>query len=244
MLKYLTTAMMMLPSIVFADTFVQSQSTEIYGSKVLSKLWNWNSIEVRTVNIGDEFIDFCNGKADAVLSFRKIKNCSIKYQEYVLGYDTITLSATYRNDYVKPFILTKEQIGEILSKNITWWDEVDSSLPHKVIEIYATHFFQNALKDVFDNVNENSLIPMPNDLPYIISKITLTQDAIGVFSISDTMANLDKIRPIVVDQPPSINSVNNKKYTLMRPLTLYVSSNFKYNGVVESFKNADFGLMK
>ena len=227
-----------LTSPALADTIIMSPTAEPYGTQVISKFWIHPDIK-----ISNDFTDFCNGSATAMLSFKPLTNCPIQYQQYILGYDIITLSVTYRNDYINPLIITKDQLKTILTNNTTWWDQLSPNLPHTIIEIYASNNMVAALSDIVPIAN-NSIIQMPNENEYIISKITISNDGIAVLPYKDTMNNLDRIRPIVVDAPASNNNIINKTYPLMRPLSLYVSTNFRYPALITEFQKADFNLLK
>lgn len=240
-------ALAFIPTTAMGGTIhmVETPASHLYVSSVLQTYSSWNRPEVESVNPGSEFTKFCSGTVDIVGSFRLMSDdekqtCSkIHITQYIIGYEIVSFVMTYRNMPAAPFIFTEKQVREALSKPHVMWSDIDKNLPHTMIEVYGLNSQVKATVEgiLSESITTDSWIDAGNDSDWIISKISTSPDAVGVFTYSFAMNNLDKLRPLVLGTAPSSANISSKVYPFQRPLVLYINNDLRNgaDGIANEF---------
>ena len=227
-------ALATVPTNAFAATLHMDevQSSHHYTTAVVQNFTlPWSKPEINPVDPGNEFVNFCNGTADLVTSFRLMTNSEkrvcekngIIINQNVIGYEIVSFAMTYRKSPSVPFIFTQEQIAKALSKPRPMWSDIDSSLPHTMIEFYGLNQkIHDSVEGILSTkITTDAWIDAGNDNELAITKISTSPDSIGVFSYSFVMNNLDKLHPLVIGEVPSIANVQSGAYPFLRPFIVF-----------------------
>lgn len=234
------------------------------------KFTDYKSPIVEAIGTGSGLKLFCTSAKEGIiaLSARKITNqerllCQQqkinKIGELILGYDGIILASNAKQP---TYQLTKRQIflalaakipyqGKLVDNFYTHWQQIDSSLPNKPIEIYlpsdtsGTRVIFNELImestciELIEYINEykdlinrkqacqlfrdgTQIIEIAKGENLIIKKLSTNQVALGLIGFNFLLANTGVISAAIIEQiKPSAFSIANHSYPLIRPLYIY-----------------------
>lgn len=145
-------------------------------------------------------------------------------KEFKLGIDALTISVHPENPILSiKDDLTTEELKKIFAGEYMYWDELDSSLPHKEIVVVirdlsggAHEVFQKAVMG--DTQVRADAIQSPS-MGALVAKIIENKDAIGYASYGMVNQNLGSLVPLKVDGvEPTEDNIINGSYKISRPL--------------------------
>ncbi|AGY92437.1 hypothetical protein SPICUR_07370 [Spiribacter curvatus] len=169
--------------------------------------------------------------------------------EAKIGSDGIVIAQSADNE---PLDLTREQIlmavaaevpqdGELVDNPYTNWNEIDSSLPDREIEVLgppSTSGTRDAFEELaLEEVSVEAGYPEPYstiraDGPYvdsgendnlIVQRIRENQTAVGIFGYSFLAENSDTLQAAAVDGvEPTVENISQDAYPVARSLWFYV----------------------
>ncbi|HZK57576.1 MAG TPA: phosphate ABC transporter substrate-binding protein [Clostridia bacterium] len=143
---------------------------------------------------------------------------------FTLGIDALTISVNPENPLTKiRDNLTMEEVKKIFAGEYKYWDEIDSSLPHKEMVVVirdlgggAHEVFQKSVMGDTD-VREDA-IQAPS-MGALVTKVIENKDAIGYASFGMVNQNKGKLIPLKVDEvEASKENIASGLYKISRPL--------------------------
>jgi len=188
---------------------------------------------------------------------RCMENGVTDITEALIGSDGIVIAQSNDN---APLELTREQIllavaakvpqnGELVDNPYTSWNQIDSSLPNREIEVLgppSTSGTRDAFEElVMEGASESAGYPeeytdIRTDGGYvdsgendnlIVQRIRENKDAVGVFGYSFLAENSDTISAATVDGvAPTTESISREEYPVARSLWFYIKQ--AHEGVV------------
>lgn len=173
---------------------------------------------------------------------QKLKDKNIKYHEFKIAQDGVTVAVNKDNDFVKE--LDKKQLKEIYSGKAKTWKDVNSSWPDKKINAVSPNsshgtydFFEEEVMDKQDIKAEKNA-----DTNAIVSSVTKNKEGIGYFGYNFYEQNKDKLKEVKIKDDngkvtePTKKTIQNNSYALSRPLFMYVKDDaMKKNDVMSEF---------
>ena len=143
---------------------------------------------------------------------------------FKLGIDALTISVNPENPLLKiKDSLSTEEVKKIFAGKYKYWDEIDSSLPHREIVVAirdlgggAHEVFQKSIMGDTD-VREDA-IQAPS-MGALVTKVIENKDAIGYASFGMVNQNEGKLIPLKVDGIEATKeNIVNGSYKISRPL--------------------------
>ncbi|REJ65430.1 MAG: phosphate-binding protein [Planctomycetota bacterium] len=184
---------------------------------------------------------------------RATENGVAKITEAVIGYDGIAFAQNAKNEQIS---VTLQQItlavaaevpdpegsGKLVANPYTFWDEISSDLPHRVIKIYGpptTSGTRDAFKELcmeavtaeieaygkkYSRVRQDGVwVDSGENDNLIVQKLTQDRNAFGVFGFSFLEENRDKIQGVKVDDvEANMETISSGEYPLSRSLFFYI----------------------
>ncbi len=145
-------------------------------------------------------------------------------KEFKLGIDALTVSINPENPLLKiKDDLSTEEIKKIFSGEYKYWDEVESSLPHREIVVVirdlgggAHEVFQKSIMG--DTEVREDAIQAPS-MGALVTKVIENKDAIGYASFGMVNQNIGKLIPLKVDGVEATKeNIVSGSYKISRPL--------------------------
>lgn len=145
-------------------------------------------------------------------------------KEFKLGIDALTVSINPENPLLKiKDDLSTEEIKKIFSGEYKYWDEVESSLPHREIVVVirdlgggAHEVFQ---KSVMGDVEVREDAIQAPSMGALVTKVIENKDAIGYASFGMVNQNEGKLIPLKVDGVEATKeNIVSGSYKISRPL--------------------------
>lgn len=225
---------------------------------------NYNvQIPIGVSGTGGGFKRFTNGETDIQNASRKIKddevekarNNGIKYTEYVVAYDGITLCVSKENTFVDS--LTVEELKKMWEPNssIKTWKDLREEWPDKTIKFYSPgpdsgtfDFFTEAIVEKSKAIR-NDINPSEDD-NVLVQGVAGDSNAIGFFGYSFYEENEEKLRAIKVDNGdgaigPTFDTIKTGTYApLSRELYIYVNDASMEKEQVKAFVKYYLGNAK
>lgn len=173
---------------------------------------------------------------------KKLEDKGIKYHEFKIAQDGVTIAVNKDNDFVKE--LTKSQLKDIYSGKAKTWKDVNSSWPDKKINAVSPNsshgtydFFEEEVMDKQDIKAEKNA-----DTNAIVSSVTKNKEGIGYFGYNFYEQNKDKLKEVKIKDDngkvtePTKKTIQNGSYALSRPLFIYAKDkSLKDNKVMSEF---------
>lgn len=190
-----------------------------------------------TSGTGGGFEKFLSGSTDFSNASRPIKDeekkklddKGIKYDEFKVAQDGVTITVNKENDFVKE--LTKEQLKEIYSGEAKSWKDVNPKWPDKEIKAYSpdqSHgtydFFTEEIMDKGDIKAEKNA-----DTNVIVQSVQKNEQGIGYFGYNFYEQNKDKLKEVKIKDDkgkltePTKKTIQDGSYALSRPLYIYTN---------------------
>ncbi|MDT3959944.1 PstS family phosphate ABC transporter substrate-binding protein [Staphylococcus kloosii] len=191
-----------------------------------------------TAGTGGGFEKFIAGNTDFSNASRpiedeekqKLKEKGIKYNEFKIAQDGVTIAVNKDNDFVKE--LDKNQLKEIYSGKAKTWKDVDSKWPAKKIKAFSpdqSHgtfdFFTEEIMDKGDiKADKNA------DTNTIVKSVENNKQGIGYFGYNFYEQNKDKLKEVKIKDDngkltqPTKKTIQNGSYALSRPLYTYTNT--------------------
>ena len=210
----------------------------------------WAKISSGQAGTGAGFQKFIAGETDFSDASRPIKDeekkkledKGIKYHEFKIAQDGVTIAVNKDNDFVKE--LTKSQLKDIYSGKAKTWKDVNSSWPDKKINAVSPNsshgtydFFEEEVMDKQDIKAEKNA-----DTNAIVSSVTKNKEGIGYFGYNFYEQNKDKLKEVKIKDDngkvtePTKKTIQNGSYALIRPLFIYAKDkSLKDNKVMSEF---------
>ncbi|MBU5675520.1 phosphate ABC transporter substrate-binding protein [Alkaliphilus sp. MSJ-5] len=145
-------------------------------------------------------------------------------KEFKLGIDALTVSINPENPLLKiKDDLSTEEVKKIFSGEYKYWDEVESSLPHREIVVVirdlgggAHEVFQKSVMG--DTEVREDAIQAPS-MGALVTKVIENKDAIGYASFGMVNQNIGKLIPLKVDGVEATKeNIVSGSYKISRPL--------------------------
>ena len=203
-----------------------------------------------TSGTGGGFEKFISGETDFSNASRPIKDeekkkledKGIKYKEYKIAQDGVTVTVNKDNDFVKS--LSKDQLKEIYSGKAKTWKDVNSKWPDKKIKAFSpdqSHgtfdFFTEEVMDKGDIKAEKNA-----DTNVIVQSVEKNKEGIGYFGYNFYQQNKDKLKEVKIkddkgkDTEPTKKTIQDNSYALSRPLFIYAKEkSLKENKAFQEF---------
>lgn len=245
---------MYVPDAVTGDVITAGSSTVFPLSERMAELFQQEgytgNITVDSIGTGAGFERFCvAGESDISNASRAIKDSEIEQcqaigrepLEFRVATDGLAIVVSADNDFVTG--LTKEQIAQIFSGEVTTWDQVDASYPAEAISVYSPgadsgtfdYFVEAIMGPHFPDADgkadlakgKEALLAVPGaqyseDDNVLVQGVEGSPYAIGYFGYAYYSENTGSLKPLAVDGvDPSEATVNDGSYPLSRPLFIY-----------------------
>ena len=173
---------------------------------------------------------------------QKLESKNIKYKEFKIAQDGVTVAVNKDNDFVKE--LDKKQLKEIYSGKAKTWKDVDSKWPDKKINAVSPNS-SHGTYDFFEDevMNKEDIKAEKNaDTNAIVSSVTKNKEGIGYFGYNFYEQNKDKLKEVKIKDDkgqatePTKKTIQDSSYALSRPLYIYVNEKaLKDNKVMSNF---------
>jgi phosphate transport system substrate-binding protein len=203
-----------------------------------------------TAGTGGGFEKFIAGNTDFSNASRpikdeekqKLKEKGIKYNEFKIAQDGVTIAVNKDNEFVKE--LDKNQLKEIYSGKAKTWKDVNSKWPAKKIKAFSpdqSHgtydFFTEEIMNKGDiNAEKNA------DTNTIVQSVTKNKQGIGYFGYNFYEQNKDKLKEVKIKDAngkltePTKKTIQDGSYALSRPLYTYTNEKkLKENKGLQAF---------
>lgn len=188
---------------------------------------------------------------------RCMENGVTDITEALIGYDGIVLAQSVDND---PVALTREHImlavaaqvpmnGELVDNPYTNWNEIDSSLPDREIEILGpptTSGTRDAFEELvmeatseglgygeeYTNIRADGVyVDSGENDNLIVQRINQNTEALGIFGYSFLVENSDIVQAATIDGvEPEPEAIGSGEYPVARSLWFYIKE--AHEGVV------------
>ena len=190
-----------------------------------------------TAGTGGGFEKFIAGNTDFSNASRPIKDeekkklqdKNIKYHEYKVAQDGVTITVNKDNDFVDT--LTKDQLKDIYSGKDKTWKDVNSKWPNKKIKAFSpdqSHgtydfFTEEVMNDGDIKADKNA------DTNVIVKSVQDNKEGIGYFGYNFYEQNKDKLKEVKIKDndgkvtKPTKKTIQNDSYALSRPLFIYTN---------------------
>lgn len=190
-----------------------------------------------TAGTGGGFEKFIAGNTDFSNASRPIKDeekkklqdKNIKYHEYKVAQDGVTITVNKDNDFVDT--LTKDQLKDIYSGKDKTWKDANSKWPDKKIKAFSpdqSHgtydfFTEEVMNDGDIKADKNA------DTNVIVKSVQDNKEGIGYFGYNFYEQNKDKLKEVKIKDndgkvtKPTKKTIQNDSYALSRPLFIYTN---------------------
>lgn len=173
---------------------------------------------------------------------QKLEDKNIKYKEFKIAQDGVTVAVNKDNDFVKE--LSKDQLKKIYSGEAKTWKDVDSSWPNKEIKAFSPNsshgtydFWEEEVMDKQDIKAQKN-----GDTNVIVQSVEKNKESIGYFGYNFYKQNKDKLKEVKIkgddgkSVEPTKKTIQDGSYPLSRPLFLYVKEkSLEDNDVMREF---------
>ncbi len=245
---------MYMPDAVTGDIVTAGSSTVFPLSERMAELFQQEgyagNVTVDSIGTGAGFERFCKtGETDISNASRAIKDsekeaCAAIGREPIefrVGTDALAVVVSAENDFVSD--LSKEQLAQIFSGEVTTWDQVDPAFPAEAIEVYSPgadsgtfdYFVEAILGPHFPNAEgkadnakgEEALLGVEGaqfseDDNVLVQGVEGSPYAIGYFGYAYFSENQGALKAINVEGvAPNQEDIDNGTYPLARPLFIY-----------------------
>jgi phosphate transport system substrate-binding protein len=248
------------PDAVTGDIITAGSSTVFPLSERMAELFQnegyTGNVTVDSIGSGAGFERFCKtGETDVANASRKIKDAEVELCKalpaprepiaFRVGTDALTVVVSTENDFVTA--LTKEQLKQIYTSEVTKWNEVDAAFPAEDILVYGP----GADSGTFDYFNEVIVAPFflnadgkadiaagkaallgaagaqfSEDDNVLVQGVEGSKYAIGYFGFAYFNENQGKLKAVAVEGvEPSQTTVDDGSYPISRPLFIYSDAN-------------------
>jgi len=246
------------PDAVEGDIITAGSSTVFPLSERMAELFQQEgytgNVTVDSIGTGGGFERFCKtGESDVANASRAIKDSEAELCaaigrepiEFRVGTDALAVVVSAGNDFVTA--LSKEQLGQIFSGQLTTWDQVDASYPAEAIQVYSP----GADSGTFDYFNEVVVAPLyldadgkadiaageeailgvpgaqfSEDDNVLVQGLEGSPYAIGYFGYAYFAENEGALKAVAVEGvEPSQATVDDGSYPISRPLFIYSDAN-------------------
>jgi len=220
---------------------------------------------------GSGFAKFCRGETDLSDASRPIKQSELDtctangvtgITEFLIAYDGLSVVVPIGNTFAQN--LTVKQLCRIWTQNtsagacgsagphVTRWDELDPTWPNQDIKLFGPgtdsgtydYFIEVILTPTGDRITSN-FFPSEDD-NILVQAVANEPYGLGYFGFAYLEANLDKIRPVAIDDGnpangdgpilPSETTIKDGTYApLSRPLFIYGSAKSLERAMVKDF---------
>ncbi|MFL5761650.1 MAG: PstS family phosphate ABC transporter substrate-binding protein [Thermomicrobiales bacterium] len=201
-------------------------------------------VKVDISGTGGGFKRFCNGETDVQDASRPIKDpdevkaCAdkgIKYFEYEVAYDGVTLVVNSANDFID--CMTVDQLKQLWQKDSTvkTWKDLNPDWPDKEVSLYGpgtdsgTFDYFTEVINGEQGVSREDYTPSEDD-NVLVEGVAGDENALGYFGFAYYANNTDKLKAVKVDNGngcvgPSKDTIRDSSYApLSRPLFIYINA--------------------
>ncbi len=226
--------------------------TTKYPTPVIESTGSGGGLKLFSEGVGERTPDISNASRRMKVSeFERCQENGVEdIHEVLIGYDGISLCENVDNPELN---LTREEVllavaaevpqdGQLVENPYTYWDEINSSLPHREITIYGpptTSGTRDAFEElVMEAASENMpeyggeyskirddgvYVPAGENDNLIVQRLTKDTKALGIFGYSFLDNNRDKIQAVSIDGvDPEADTISSGEYPVARSLFFYV----------------------
>ena len=226
--------------------------TTKYPTPVIESTGSGGGFKLFSEGVGERTPDISNASRRMKVSeFERCQENGVEaIHEVLIGFDGISLCENVDNPELN---LTREEVllavaaevpqdGQLVENPYTYWDEINSSLPHREITIYGpptTSGTRDAFEElVMEAASENMpeyggeyskirddgvYVPAGENDNLIVQRLTKDTEALGIFGYSFLDNNRDKIQAVSIDGvAPEADSISSGEYPVARSLFFYV----------------------
>jgi len=226
--------------------------TTQYPTPVIESTGSGGGLKLFSEGVGERTPDISNASRRMKVSeFERCQENGVEdIHEVLIGFDGISLCENVDNPELN---LTREEVllavaaevpqdGQLVENPYTYWDEINSSLPHREITIYGpptTSGTRDAFEElVMEAASENMpeyggeyskirddgvYVPAGENDNLIVQRLTKDTKALGIFGYSFLDNNRDKIQAVSIDGvAPEADSISSGEYPVARSLFFYV----------------------
>lgn len=256
-LKLLSIILILITGCGRENLIIVSGSSTVYPitleaqAKYIDKVDNELYMSVEANGTGAGFDLFSNNKTQINNASRKInkdeikiaKRNNIKYDEYNIGTDGITVITNKENDWIHNIKSEDLKKAFKLGSNFEKWSDIDPKYPEQKINFYGPtsasgtyDFFVEAIIEDENSSLRDDINATENDNE-VVSNVEKDKYGIGFLGYSYYESNKDKVSKISINNvAPNINTIKERKYILSRPLYIYVNNqSMKDNKDLEAF---------
>lgn len=200
-------------------------------------------IDIKVTGTGGGLRSFCNGdpidivNASRPISESEIAACravGLTPNGFQVGMDALAVVVNPQNNFVQS--LSFAQLKQILTGEVTFWNELDASYPAQPIVVFSPgvdsgtfDFFVEEVLDGDSAALENlSGALLSEDDTELVRGIEGDPNAIGYFGYAYYEAEGERLRALAIDSgrgavAPGASTVADGTYPLARPLFVYTS---------------------
>lgn len=227
-------------------------ATTKYSTPVIESTGSGGGFKLFSEGVGLKTPDISNASRRMKTSeFERCQNNGVtRVHEVLIGYDGISLCEHAGNPQME---LTRKEIllavaahvpqdGELVPNPYTYWDEINSDLPHRKITIYGPPT-TSGTRDAFEELvmeaaseeidayggeystirDDGVYVPAGENDNLIVQRLTKDQEALGIFGYSFLDNNRNKIQPVLIDGVvPKADTISSGEYPVARSLFFYV----------------------
>ena len=200
------------------------------------------TITVDSVGTGAGFERFCKNKetdisnASRAIKTDEVENCLAgdnprQPVEFYVAIDAMAIVINKENTFLKN--ITKEQLAQVFSGEVTKWNEVDASYPAEDIKLFSpgtdSGTFDYFVEVIFAQ-DKNKILNAPGiqlseDDNVLVQGVEGNKYAIGYFGYAYYLPNADRLGIVSVnDITPSFETAEANTYPLSRPLFIYTTA--------------------
>jgi len=226
--------------------------TTKYPTPVIESTGSGGGFKLFSEGVGPDTPDISNASRRMKISeFERCQKNGVEdVHEVLIGYDGISLCENVNNPQLN---LSREDIllavaaqvpqdGQLVDNPYTYWDEINSELPHRKITIYGPPT-TSGTRDAFEELvmesasediqeyggeysqirDDGAYVPAGENDNLIVQRLTKDKEALGIFGYSFLDNNRDKIRAVHIDGvAPKADSISSGEYPVARSLFFYV----------------------
>ncbi|MCU5745552.1 PstS family phosphate ABC transporter substrate-binding protein [Staphylococcus sp. SQ8-PEA] len=191
-----------------------------------------------TAGTGGGFDKFIAGNTDFSNASRPIKDeekkklqdKNIKYNEYKIAQDGVTIAINKDNDFVHT--LSKDQLKDIFSGKDKTWKDVNSKWPDKKIKAFSPDQSHGTYDFFTEEVMNGGDIKADKnaDTNTIVKSVKNNDQGIGYFGYNFYEQNKDKLKEVKIKDndgkvsEPTKKTIQDGSYALSRPLFIYTNN--------------------
>ncbi|HKJ72104.1 MAG TPA: PstS family phosphate ABC transporter substrate-binding protein [Gammaproteobacteria bacterium] len=229
-------------------------ATTDHPTPVIESTGSGGGLKLFCAGDGMDTPDISNAsRAIKVSEFKRCRDNGVTdITQATIGFDGIVIANSVKSPQFK---LTRKQLtlavaaevpkgGKLVKNPYKYWDQIDSSLPHKEIVIYGPpttsgtrdafeELVMEAASDEMDGYGgeytkirqDGGYVPAGENDNLIVQKLTQNRDALGIFGYSFLEENTDRIQASAIEGVlPDPDTISSGDYPVSRSLYFYIKN--------------------